>query len=138
MSGAAPRPAAVLAVRLPAHTGEPVVATLVPASAVELSEAVGGGLLDDTFHGLVEGDRFTVYLDEDRVAKGLPPNDRAAQLMARLGYLDRRWLADLRGDALIAGVDARGNDCDAPTGVLIQACRCHPNVTVADILRCGR
>lgn len=125
-----PRIGPVLALRVPADAGEPVSVVLVRPSAVALSDALGGGLLDDAFVGSCEGGRFGVYLDEERVAKNLPGNDRAAVLTARLGQVDRSWLADLRGDAVIVGVDVRGGDCDIPAGVLVAACQGELGVTV--------
>jgi hypothetical protein len=44
-------------------------------------------------------------------------------LAARLGHLDRAWLADLRGDALIVGSGPGGTDEDVPDGVIDAAAR---------------
>lgn len=115
---------------------EQVSVTLVAASSVAFSDAIGGGLLDDALVGVCEGGRFGVYLDLDREARDLPPNERAAALLARLGQVDRQLLVGLRGDALVVGVDARGGDRDLPAGVLVAACRAGRRVTVtADLDR---
>ena len=55
---------------------------------------------------------------------------RSLALSARLGHLDRGWLSDLRGDALVVGVDTRGGDCDVPAGALVAACRGDVAVTL--------
>jgi hypothetical protein len=91
--------------------------TLVAAA---LSDAIGGGLLDEALHGTYLTDEFTVYLNDHRLIAPLPANDRAATLSARMGYTDRRWLAGLRGDALLLG---RGNhdDEDVPASIVNAA-----------------
>ncbi len=47
--------------------------------------------------------------------------DQAAVLSARLGKVDRAWLAGLRGHALILGLDTRLDDTDVPAGVVFAA-----------------
>jgi hypothetical protein len=37
--------------------------------------------------------------------------------------VDRAWLADLRGDALVLGCDRRLDDTDVPGVVVAAACR---------------
>jgi hypothetical protein len=59
-----------------------------------------------------------VYVDEDRVAKSLP-----AVPSARLRYVERRWLADPRGDVLFLGCDAYLDDADVPIAVVDAARR---------------
>lgn len=113
----------VLALRLPADDRIPVGLVRVTASATAFSDAIGGGLLDDTVDGLVDGCGYVVYLDEHRVRKGLPGNQRAAVLAARLGHVQRQWLADLRGDALIVGCAPSGADTDVPDGAIDAAAR---------------
>lgn len=113
----------VLALRVPADVGEPVSVVEVKASAVALSEQIGGGLLDDRLQGVLDGQRYAFLLDEQRAAKGLPGNERAAVLAARLGRVDREWLAQLHGDALVTGMDARHEETDIPLRVLSAACR---------------
>jgi hypothetical protein len=125
-----PRVAPVLGLVVPAEVKEPVSMALVAASSVAFSDAIGGGLLDDAMVGVCEGGRFGVYLDLERETKQLPPNDRAAVLLARLGQVNRALLAGLRGDALAVGIDARGGDCDIPAGVLVAACQVGQRITV--------
>jgi hypothetical protein len=127
---AGPRTAPVLGLLVPAEAGHPVRVVLVAASSVAFSDAIGGGLLDDALTGVCEGGRYGVYLDLDREAKNLAPNDRAAVVLVRLGRVERAVLAGLRGDALLVGIDARGGDCDIPAGVLVAACRAEQRVTV--------
>jgi hypothetical protein len=81
------------------------------------------GLLKDALIGEVDGGGYTFYLDEHRVAKGLPPNGRAAVLAARLGHVNRAWLADLRGDVLVLGCDGRLDDVSVPRSVVEAAAR---------------
>lgn len=83
-----------------------------------LSDLIGGGLLDEALHATFDGHRYVVYLDEQRVELDLPVNDRAVVLSARLGVVDRTWMRDLRGDALILGADEHRNDDNVPRAVL--------------------
>jgi hypothetical protein len=53
-------------------------------TASELSDAIGGGLLEDALIGDVVGAGCTFTLDGHRATKGLPRKDRAAVLSARL------------------------------------------------------
>jgi SAM-dependent methyltransferase len=113
----------VLALRVPADDRAPVGLVRVAASAAAFSDAIGGGYLDDTLDGMVDGHSYVVLLDEHRVPKGLPGNQRAAVLAARLGHVNRAWLADLRGDVLIVGLGPGGTDEDVPGGVIEAAAR---------------
>lgn len=112
--------AAVLGLHLPADPVHPVTLVTVKLSAVAISEQLGGGLLDDSACGVVGGHRFTLYLDDERLAKALPVNVRAVALATRLGYGDVRWRSELRGDALALG-RTPFDDTDVPTGVLHAA-----------------
>lgn len=112
----------MLGLRIPADDTEPVLLMRVELSAAALSDAIGGGLLGEQ-HGHAGGVGFTVYLDDDRAAKSLPGNARAAALATRLGEVDRQWLAGLRGDALVLGRDQRFDDADVPTAVVRAALR---------------
>lgn len=125
--------AAVLVLRIPDHTREPVTVQLTEPSSVAFSDAIGGGILDDSLVWVCQDGKFVICLDQNRQAKDLPLNDRAATLAVRLGYADRAWLADLRGDALILGVDATGDDCHIPMAVLIAAGRCDLDVRAEEI-----
>jgi hypothetical protein len=111
----------VLVLRVPADENSPVGLVRVAASAVAFSDALGGGFLDDALDGCVDGDPYVVLLDEHRVPQGLPGNQRAAVLAARLGHVNRAWLADLRGDALVLGCGHGGTDTDVPGGVIDAA-----------------
>jgi hypothetical protein len=91
-------------------------------TAAALSDAIGGGLLEDGVHAEICGAVYSVYLDDDRVTKKLPLNERAAALSARLGQVDRAWLSGLRGDALFLGCDEQRDDIDVPP-VVVDAAR---------------
>jgi hypothetical protein len=91
-------------------------------TAVALSDAIGGGLLEEGLYGRIDAAAYVVYLDEDRAAKGWPPNERAVVLSARLGQVERQWLAGLRGNALFLGCDERLDDADVPLA-LVEAAR---------------
>ncbi|HET9657759.1 MAG TPA: hypothetical protein VFP72_20575 [Kineosporiaceae bacterium] len=88
-----------------------------------MSDAIGGGLLEDALTGERDGFGYAFYVDEHRVAKGLPRNDRAAVLSARLGHVTRAWLADLRGDVLVLGCDSHLDDVSVPRPVVDAAVR---------------
>lgn len=111
----------MLGLSVPAATSEPVALVRVKRTAVAVSELSGGGLLDEMRGQTTDGSAFTVYLDEDRMAKRLPVNKRAVALSRRLGQADRSWLTRLRGDALVLGVDRRLDDTDVPDAVIVAA-----------------
>jgi hypothetical protein len=111
----------VLVLRVPADYLTPVELVRLAASAAAFSDVIGGGFLDDALDGSVDGHSYVVFLDEHRVAKGLPHNQRAAVLAARLGHVNRQWLADLHGDALIVGSGRGGVDVDVPGAVVDAA-----------------
>ncbi len=113
----------VLGLRIPADAGGPLALAVLRLTASELSDAIGGGLLEDALIGDVDGAGYTFYLDEHRVAKGLPRNERAGVLAARLGHVNRAWLADLRGDVLVLGCDGRLDDVSVPRFVVEAADR---------------
>lgn len=117
-------PGSVLGLRLPADPALPVSLAVLRLTAAELSAAIGGGLLEDALYAEHAGVGYIVYLDERRAAKGLPGNDRAAVLSARLGQHGRTWLAGLRGDALFLGCDDRLDDVSVPRVVVEAAVRC--------------
>jgi hypothetical protein len=124
--GASARPVgcgSVLGLRIPADAGRPVALTVLRLTASALSDAIGGGLLEDALTAEQEGGGYTFYVDELRVAKGLRGNDRAAVLAARLGHVTRAWLADLRGDVLVLGADGRLDDVSVPRFVVEAAVR---------------
>jgi hypothetical protein len=92
-------------------------------TGVALSDAIGGGLLEEGLRGEIGAAAYSVYLDEDRVARGLPYNERAVLLSARLGKAGRRWLGSLRGNVLFLGSDERLDDTDVPAALLETARR---------------
>lgn len=113
----------VLGLRIPADAGRPVTLAALRLTASVLSDAIGGGLLEDALTAEQDSGGYTFYVDEHRVAKGLPGNDRAAVLAARLGHMTRAWLADLRGDVLVLGADGRLDDVSVPRFVVDAAVR---------------
>lgn len=113
----------VLGLRIPADAGSPVTLATLRLTAADLSAAIGGGLLEEALTGEAEGFGYVFHVDENRVAKGLPGNDRAAVLSARLGQVTRAWLADLRGDVLVLGCDGRLEDVSVPQSVVDAAIR---------------
>jgi hypothetical protein len=113
----------VLGLRIPADVGRPLALVVLPLSASALSDAIGGGLLEDALTAEGGDGGYTFYVDEHRVARGLRPNDRAAVLAARLGQVNRAWLADLRGDVLVLGADGRLEDVSVPLLVVEAAVR---------------
>jgi hypothetical protein len=113
----------VLVLRVPADDRAPVGLVRVAASAVTFSDAIGGGFIEEALDGSVDGRSYVVMLDEHRVPKGLPGNQWVAVLAARLGHVNRAWLADLRGDALIVGCGRGWADTDVPDGVIDAAAR---------------
>jgi hypothetical protein len=117
------RAGSVLGLRIPADGARRVTLRVLRLSASELSDAVGGGLPEDTPMCDADGAGYTFYLDGHRVAKGLRLNDRAAVLSARLGHVSRAWLADLRGDVLVLGADGHLEDVAVPRVVLEAAAR---------------
>lgn len=124
-SGSAPgsrRPVTVHGLLVPWDQQRACLVQELALTAVALSDAIGGGLLEEGLYGEIDAAAYSVYLDEDRVAKGLPPNERAAVLSARLGRAERQWLADLRGNALFLGCDEWRNDTDVPPA-LVEAAR---------------
>lgn len=108
----------VLALRIPTDESSPVALALLRLSASELSDAIGGGLLEDALTDEVDEGGYTFYVDAHRAAKGLPLNDRAGVLAVRLGHVCRAWLADLCGDVLVLGCDGRLHDVSVPRSVV--------------------
>jgi hypothetical protein len=117
------RAGSVLGLRIPADPGGSVTLAVLALTASALSEAIGGGLLEDALTAEDGDGGYTFYVDELRVARGLRPNDRAAVLAARLGQVNRAWLADLRGDVLVLGADGRLEDVSVPLLVVEAAVR---------------
>jgi hypothetical protein len=81
---------------------------------------VGGGLLDEVACPVPPGDEHTIYQDETWDARSLPDNSRAFRLGARLGWPHLAERRSLRGDVLVLGLDARGQDTHVP-GIVLEA-----------------
>jgi hypothetical protein len=113
----------VLGLRIPADAGLPLSLVVLRLSLPELSDAIGGGSLEDALTGEQDGHGYVFYVDAHRVAKGLPGNERAAVLSARLGHVTRAWLADLCGDVLVLGCDRHLDDVSVPRFVVGVAVR---------------
>jgi hypothetical protein len=115
-------PRMVSGLLVPADRDRPVVLLDLEDSSRLFSDVLGGGLLDDSTTTCTRsGDLVAVYLTMGRLC--LPGNPRAAVLAARLGLHERGFLAALRGDMLLTGLDAMGADIDVPLDVLHQATR---------------
>lgn len=112
-----------MGLRIPADTGLPLSLMVLWLTEAALSGAIGGGLLEDALTGEQDGHGYVFYVDQHRVAKGLPGNERAAILSARLGHVTRAWLADLRGDVLVLGRDRHRDDVSVPRLVVDTAMR---------------
>ncbi|HET9658451.1 MAG TPA: hypothetical protein VFP72_24070 [Kineosporiaceae bacterium] len=113
----------VLGLRIPVDAGLPLSLMVLRLSLPELSDAIGGGLLEDALTGERDGSGYVFHVDAHRVAKGLPGNERAAILSARLGHVTRAWLADLRGDVPVLGCDRHLDDASVPRFVVGAAVR---------------
>lgn len=117
-------PRYVLGLLLPADASRPAGVITVPASAVGLSDAIGGGLLDEIWQGVLSGRAYRVYADEERVTKRLPQNARAVALAATLSWRNGTRAVDglsLLGDLLVVGAETPGRDSDVPRCVLQAA-----------------
>jgi hypothetical protein len=118
------RRVAVHALLIPVDPGTRCAVLELALTAAALSDAIGGGLLDEALVESLDGVSYCVYADLDRVTRQLPPNARVAVLAARLGWIDLVDRAHLRGDLLIVGADDQGNDTDVPISVIEAAQRC--------------
>jgi hypothetical protein len=89
-------------------------------SAVGLSEALGGVLLDECAVDGLPTHRCWLYLDAARHEHRLPRNENLDRLAATLGWPPDR-LDDWRGPALVTGRDLAWADRDIPAAVLAAA-----------------
>lgn len=106
---------------LPGRPERPAELRELTLTTDALSDAIGGGLLDDRLRGRVGRQSFTMYVDDSGTGR-FSPNDRAIALAARLGIDDLRWLAGLRGDTLVVGYDPiTAEDVDVPAPVVAAA-----------------
>ena len=132
---------------VPDDPAVPVAVVTVGESSREISEALGGYLVDDLGVAAPPGGcPLTVYLPDheehpvhpvppmppgtsdsgdrpDHPARPVPSeNPRAVALVTRLGLPDRRARARVRGPVLLAGADpCAGNDLDVPGEALDAA-----------------
>jgi hypothetical protein len=113
----------IAALLVPADDGHPLRVIRLEDRAQAYSELIGGGLLEETPALLSDGQAVALYLDEDRVAAQLPPNPRAARLVALL-RLRPHWPRELCGDLLVTGLNAWQADTDVPGAVLAAARSC--------------
>lgn len=125
------RPVVIRALLIPADLDRECRILDLPLTAAALSDAIGGGLLDDAVSGVIDSARYCVYLDADRRSGHAQENPRAVRVAARLGWERLAEQIQLRGDILITGLDARGNDADLPLALAelahhsgLLACSC--------------
>lgn len=111
----------VVGLVVPADLRARLLVTVMAATPSQISAAIGGGLVEDVLTGQVGGAGYTFYLDQNRVTRGLPSNDRAAVLAARLGHTRRGVLAGMRGDVLVLGCRGLVEDVSVPRGVVDAA-----------------
>lgn len=115
-------PGALTALLVPADPDRPLMLRPVTGSAVSISDAIGGVLLDGPFHiRLPSTPLAAVYRPEERT--GLPGNARLSLIATRLGLTDRAFHTTARGDALILGAPREYLDTDVPDVVLRAAAR---------------
>jgi hypothetical protein len=117
------RPVSVRALLIPADLQRRCAVRELALTAAALSDAIGGGLLDEALSDTVGGLDYCLYADADRHAKRLPDNPRAVLLAARLGWIQLADRIHLHGDLLLTGTDPAGNDTDIPYAVIEAAHR---------------
>lgn len=107
---------------VPAGLDRPLSLRAVADSAVAISDAIGGVLLDDAHHvRLPDGALAAIYRPENRTR--LPDNPRLCMIATRLGLVDRAFHATARGDTLILGSTRERVDVDVPESVVSAAGR---------------
>jgi hypothetical protein len=117
------RAVSVRALLIPADLERRCAVQELALTAAALSDAIGGGLLDDALTDTINGAGYCLYADADRLTKLLPDNPRAVLLAARLGWIHLTDRIQLRGDILITGADHSGNDTDLPYALVEAAHR---------------
>lgn len=121
MPSGVPVPRSQLRALLVSAGSAPARIVEVAETAVAISDALGGHLLDDTTVGkLPDGRQLTFFRAEN--SEALPANPAAAALAARAAVTDQRTLARLRGPVLVLGLD-RGQDLPVPDDLLTLARR---------------
>jgi hypothetical protein len=116
-----PSTARVRALFLPADPRRPGQIIPVALSSSAISDVIGGGLLDEVDCTDTSMPMHVIYQDAHRDTKGLPHNDRAWRLAARLNWPHVHQRISLRGDALITGLGGMGQDTDVPNDVATAA-----------------
>ena len=103
-------PTQLIALLMPADAGAPCRIVSVRNRAAAISEAIGGGLIDDVLIGGTTGGMYVLYAgDEDSDEQIVrPDNPRAAVQAARLGHHGREVQRRLRGTVLATGLHATG------------------------------
>jgi hypothetical protein len=113
----------VRALIIPTDLTRPCQVTELALTAAALSDAIGGGLLDDILIDTFDGARHYVYADAERFTHRHPVNHRAVLLATCLGWLNLIDCFRLLGDILILGADSTGNDTDIHHPVIETAHR---------------
>jgi hypothetical protein len=113
----------VRALLIPADLARRCAVRELALTAAALSDAIGGGLLDDALTDTIGGAGYCLYANADRLTKLLPDNPRAVLLAARLGWIHLADRIQLLGDILITGTDHTGNDTDLPYALVEAAHR---------------
>jgi hypothetical protein len=123
------RPVSIRALLIPADLARRCAVHELPLTATALSDAIGGGPLDEALTDTINDAGYCLYADADRLTKHLPDNPRAALLSARLGWIHLADRIHLLGDVLLTGADDAGNDTDLPYALVEAAHRtglpCH-------------
>lgn len=117
------RAVSIRTLQVPADLARHCTVHEIALTGAAISDAIGGGLLDDALTDTLDGAGYCLYADADRLTKHLPDNPRAVLLAARLGWVHLADRIHLRGDILITGADDAGNDTDVPHAVLVAAHR---------------
>ena len=116
-------PAQLTALLMPAQVETPCQIVSVRNRSAAISEAIGGGLIDDVLVGGTAGGMYVIYACDDEQTTR-PANPRATVLAVRLGHYGREVQRRLRGTVLVVGLLADGTgDTDVPATVLTAATR---------------
>jgi hypothetical protein len=116
---------------IPANPDDACHVAQVTQSAAAISDAIGGGLIDDELCAVQAREHQTgsepadephaIYQDADRDRLGLPDNPRAHALATRLNWPHMANSTSLRGTVLVTGIDHTGHDTHVPNAVLAAA-----------------
>jgi hypothetical protein len=113
-------PGWLIGLLVPAEPDRACALLMLRDAASSLSEALGGGLLDERAVDGTPAHRCWLYLDESRRSRLLPPNRRLERLAAALGW-PRDPADGWCGPALVTGRDLRWADRDVPSVVVAAA-----------------